>query len=201
MYYKRNRDREMDRVRTRQAATLAFLRQTRDQPCADCGRAFAPHQMDFDHRNRSEKSFRLSAGRAMLMSRDRLMTEIAKCDIVCANCHRLRTVRAERERTNVHSLPRHPETERWRAQRRAQAWKLAELRDRPCIDCSGRFLPFVMEFDHRDPTAKSFEITRMLGHSGIERILAEVAKCDIVCANCHRDRTFRRMSDSRSGRE
>jgi hypothetical protein len=32
----------------------------------------------------------------------------------------------------------------------------------------------------------------MLGHAGLERILAEVTKCDIVCVNCHRERTFRR---------
>ena len=35
----------------------------------------------------------------------------------------------------------------------------------------------------------------MIGRSGTERILAEVAKCDIVCANCHRARTFGRRRD------
>ena len=33
-------------------------------------------------------------------------------------------------------------------------------------------------------------MTRMIGRAGIEAILEEVAKCDIVCANCHRLRTF-----------
>jgi len=33
-------------------------------------------------------------------------------------------------------------------------------------------------------------VTRMIGRASAERILAEVDKCDIVCANCHRLRTF-----------
>ncbi len=32
----------------------------------------------------------------------------------------------------------------------------------------------------------------MLGRVDTENLLAEVSKCDIVCANCHRERTFRR---------
>jgi hypothetical protein len=48
-----------------------------------------------------------------------------------------------------------------------------------------------MDFDHRDPTVKVRGVTRMIMGS-IDRMLAEVDKCDIVCANCHRLRTFQR---------
>jgi hypothetical protein len=41
----------------------------------------------------------------------------------------------------------------------------------------------------------------MIGRAGTARILAEVRKCDIVCANCHRARTFRRRSELVVGRE
>jgi hypothetical protein len=37
-------------------------------------------------------------------------------------------------------------------------------------------------------------VTRMIGRAGTQRILEEVAKCDTVCANCHRLRTFLRRS-------
>ncbi|HZT79397.1 MAG TPA: hypothetical protein VFA26_04215 [Gemmataceae bacterium] len=49
--------------------------------------------MDFDHRP-GERSHELCmADLAMLKSRAALLAEIAKCDVVCANCHRERTPR------------------------------------------------------------------------------------------------------------
>jgi hypothetical protein len=91
-YYRRNRTKELGRVRSRQAATRDFLRRRRKQPCADCGRTYLPHQMDFDHRDPSQKTSTVSRmiGRA---GTGRIMAEVAKCDIVCANCHRDRTYR------------------------------------------------------------------------------------------------------------
>jgi hypothetical protein len=49
----------------------------------------------------------------------------------------------------------------------------------------------MMDFDHRDPSTKGFTVSRMVGRATIEAILAEIAKCDIVCANCHRERTMK----------
>ena len=49
-----------------------------------------------------------------------------------------------------------------------------------------------MDFDHVDPRAKLNSVSRMMGKGTLELMLAEAAKCDIVCPNCHRDRTFRR---------
>src|SRR5204863_303358 len=80
-----HRDEEIERVRVRQAATLEFLRDLRRRPCADCGQNFSPWVMDFDHRDPRTKSFSLAAGHALLKSREVLLAEIAKCDIVCAN--------------------------------------------------------------------------------------------------------------------
>jgi predicted HNH restriction endonuclease len=49
-----------------------------------------------------------------------------------------------------------------------------------------------MDFDHRPGETKAFEISQMLGKVSMETLEAEIAKCDIVCANCHRIRTHRR---------
>jgi hypothetical protein len=49
-----------------------------------------------------------------------------------------------------------------------------------------------MDFDHREPAMKRSGVTRMVGRAGAARILEEAAKCDIVCANCHRSRTVAR---------
>ena len=58
-YYAANREREIERVTSRQAATTAFLRELREVPCLDCGGRFASHQMDFDHRDPGTKQFGL----------------------------------------------------------------------------------------------------------------------------------------------
>lgn len=60
-----------------------------DKPCMDCGLVFPMVCMDFDHRDPSIKEFNIASIRAG--SAERLRTEIAKCDLVCANCHRIRT--------------------------------------------------------------------------------------------------------------
>lgn len=193
-YYKLNREREIARVVARQQATLAFLRDLRSKPCADCRKSFAPYQMDFDHRDPSTKAFQLTSSRAMLTSRDALAAEVAKCDVVCANCHRLRTRRSHRRHLATHARSTSPETRRHRRIWRRQARVLDAFRRVPCHDCGRRFHPCAMDFDHRVGEAKRAVVTRMIGRSGLTRIFAEVAKCDIVCANCHRLRTFLRRS-------
>lgn len=190
---KRNREQELARVRTRQHGTLELLRELRARPCADCGYSFAPHQMDFDHRDGTTKAFRLTSGGAMLRPSAALIEEATKCGVVCANCHRVRTQRrhAARPLATSGTSPRLAgKRKAWRAQARL----LDDIRDRPCLDCGGSFAPCAMDFDHRDPSGKRAAVTRMIGRAGTARILDEVAKCDIVCANCHRLRTFARRS-------
>jgi len=193
-YYAANREHEIERVRARQLATIEFLRELREVPCADCGRRFAGHQMDFDHRDPGEKRFNLSSARAGLKNRTELLAEVAKCDIVCANCHRRRT----RMRHCKWLAGRTPSVSQ-RIEEKRNRWRyhadiLDQLRSVPCADCGGTFAPCAMDFDHRDATSKVAGVTRMVGRASLERILAEVAKCDIVCANCHRLRTFERRS-------
>lgn len=69
-----------------------------DRPCADCGAVYPYWVMQLDHvPNRGRKSFTISltytAGRdrRVLCTRQQLLAEIAKCDVVCANCHSERT--------------------------------------------------------------------------------------------------------------
>ena len=74
-----------------------------------------------------------------------------------------------------------------------------ELKRRPCSDCHQVFPPCVMDFDHRDGAAKVKEVSRIVGAaSSMTGLLAEIAKCDLVCANCHRIRTHnRRVANKR----
>ena len=67
--------------------------------------------------------------------------------------------------------------------------RLHELKSRPCADCGSHYPPYVMDFDHRDRSTKRYTVSKMLGMSPA-RMLAEIEQCDVVCANCHRIRTY-----------
>jgi hypothetical protein len=202
-YYWANRSAEIQRVRSRQAAARAFLAEIKARPCTDCGQRYAPHQMDFDHRDPATKTFWLSRSTALLARRDRLLAEIAKCDVVCANCHRTRSLEQHRQRLAARGSERstHPKTTYLRARWRRDLDFLNAIRDTPCADCRVRFPPWVMEFDHIVPSTKRMAVTRMIGRSSLRRMLAEIDLCDIVCSNCHRDRTSKRRGEAEIERE
>ncbi len=63
--------------------------------CKDCGYAIHPHALQFDHLPGAEKSFTISTA-VVSHTLDQLAAEIEKCEVVCANCHAIRT--AERRR-------------------------------------------------------------------------------------------------------
>lgn len=70
-----------------------------------------------------------------------------------------------------------------------------EAKSCPCADCGRNYPPEVMDFDHvRGP--KLGEVSQLVFTAGEETVLAELAKCEAVCANCHRLRTLRRSLDT-----
>ena len=68
----------------------AFITQAKNRPCMDCRHRFEPHIMDFDH-VRGRKLFTLGTLIALDKTLEQVKREIAKCDVVCSNCHRDRT--------------------------------------------------------------------------------------------------------------
>jgi hypothetical protein len=70
-----------------------------------------------------------------------------------------------------------------------RAW-LVELKAVPCADCGGTFPPEAMDFDHLG--GKRGDISRMAHSVGMAALRAEVEKCEVVCAICHRIRTAAR---------
>lgn len=59
-------------------------------PCADCGRVYPTPVMQWDHKPGFEKLGEISVD-FWGKSRDDVLAEIAKCDLVCTNCHTMRT--------------------------------------------------------------------------------------------------------------
>lgn len=70
---------------------------------------------------------------------------------------------------------------------------ICKAKDVPCKDCGQRYPSYVMDFDHLHD--KKFVIGSYTFVT-VEALLEEIAKCDVVCANCHRERTHRRKIES-----
>ena len=67
------------------------------------------------------------------------------------------------------------------------------LTHNPCVDC-GEADVRVLDFDHRPDVEKSHEVMKLVqdGYS-LARVMAEIAKCDVRCRNCHARVTYERM--------
>lgn len=93
---------------------------------------------------------------------------------------------------------RSPEaTHKQRAWSSAQRKKVSELHrglktGKQCLDCRVAYPYYVLEFDHRQGTKKIGCISRLAGDGRISVLLTEIKKCDLVCANCHAERSHRR---------
>ena len=93
-WYQKNRAVHLARVtrvnqRVREALKK-YVDQLKEQPCADCGGQFPAFIMDFDH-VRGIKFADISRFRCGRLAWAKLQAEVEKCEVVCANCHRVRT--------------------------------------------------------------------------------------------------------------
>lgn len=76
-----------------------------------------------------------------------------------------------------------------------------EAKAQPCADCKQNYPFYVMEFDHRPDEQKRANLSKLgYGRHSVATITAEIAKCDVVCANCHRIRTHGRSDHLRPPR-
>ena len=53
----------------------------------------------------------------------------------------------------------------------------------------------MMDFDHRDPSTKIDKVCAFVFKGSKRLLLEEIAKCDVVCANCHKIRTHIRKQE------
>lgn len=86
-YRKRALIRKQRIVKIRRAQILEYFR---GKYCANCGITDV-RVLDFDHIDRSSKSFAISKALTDGLSWGKIIDEIGKCQILCANCHRIRT--------------------------------------------------------------------------------------------------------------
>jgi hypothetical protein len=183
-----HRDQSRAAKRTRHRALKAHvLHYLREHPCVDCG-ARDPVVLEFDHvGDKVADVGRLVAAAASFKAVD---AEIARCEVVCASCHKRRTARRARWRRAEPDNPDRPYATASIARNFAHLHAI--LARSACVDCGERDV-VVLEFDHvRD---KREAVTRLAWHGcSLATIDAEIRKCEIRCANCHR-----RVTASRAG--
>jgi len=142
--------------------------------CVDCGYSTCLAALEFHHRDAAGKDFGVGNFDGSLA---RLLAEVQKCDLLCANCHRLRhAVLDDDALLSDLGVAR-------REQKRSSVMHMGSS----CFECERTGVPALFEFHHVDARDKDFGISR----SGIVRawdeIVTELEKCIMLCANCHRE--------------
>lgn len=171
-YRDANLESQQRRDRLAKQEKQAWLNSLKSNRCTDCQGVFPACCMDFDH-VRGEKI--KGVGQLLGCTKERVLEEIAKCDLVCACCHRLRT------KEQLWATTSNPHRRKFHA-------KIAALKEgKSCADCRGQFPSVAMDFDHVQE-GKIQTIARMRSASWAQ-VVEELAKCELVCANCHRIRT------------
>ena len=236
-------------------------------PCGDCSNEYPSYVMDFDHTAQKKRSL----SRVSYLSEACILDEASRCEITCANCHRIRThdrgqnknrpsknifirktqytedwrpegpftgrtkwcsgcqkilpiewfsfkskvskILAYRCRTCLAKMKSnwhqdHPKNKLRqksnRATRKKQnlAYTTAFKEEKGCQDCKRRPPAYVLDFDHITDNKRS-NVSQMVSDGcSLEAIIEEIAKCEVICANCHRIRTHERrirqsLSDAR----
>ncbi len=139
-------------------------------PCKDCRKFFPPYCMEYDHLQ--DKNYSISRMVTNGLSINSVLKEIEKTELVCILCHRNRTY--SRLDSNKYSSFRKKKIE--------LIWS---LKNYPCSNCGIKYDPWQMDFNHLDPDQKLHNVAQMISHSE-DKILKEIAKCNILCALCHR---------------
>ena len=86
-----------------------------------------------------------------------------------------------------------PERNR-RANRRAlerNKGVIIAAKSKPCVDCGNSYHHTVMDLDHLPGVDKKFRLAEQ-NHLSVKKVQDEIDKCEVVCANCHRIRTWNR---------
>lgn len=103
-YHAKNKTLKQERDAERRAEMRELVDQQKDQPCIDCGKKWPPVAMDFDH-VRGDKIMDVARMVGSAYRWELIAAEIAKCEVVCACCHRLRTA-ARKQNAASHSQHR-----------------------------------------------------------------------------------------------
>ena len=170
-HYQNNKTIYRDRLKARRAATQQFVDSIKLGKCCKFCSEDDVCCLDFHHRNPDSKAFTITFATKSGYAESRLLEEIEKCDIVCANCHLSHHKTEYPLPTNKRGL-------------RNSLWLRQYKSDKCCSKC-GETNSATLCFHHLGE--KSYCVSDLVVKGfAIARIEAEIAKCEILCANCHR---------------
>lgn len=157
----------------RRAESVAWLRSLKTQPCMDCGKNFPPEAMDYDHRPGTTKVDNVSRLALDCKNKEIILAEIDKCDLVCCLCHNERT---HKRKTNNFIT---------KATFNRNNKIINDSKNKPCNLCGEKYPHYNMQLDHIDPATKIKDVCQLKNRKE-EVLRAEIAKCQVICALCHR---------------
>ena len=162
-----------------------IIQERKSVPCKRCGGEFHFSAMDLVHRDPKSKNFSLRDATRLIHSKEKLIEEIDKCDVVCANCVKEEKIKQFLKETDGNGS---------RNRRRKKLRELInQIKTKPCKDCGQAFAPYVMELDHLDGDKKVDSVSKMINKERpIKLIMEELDKTESICTNCHRIRTYNR---------
>lgn len=90
-HYLKNREKYIASTRAKESRQKKMVQNLKVKPCVDCGIEYPYYVMQYDHLDGNLKEASLASIYTKGWSDARVMLEISKCDVVCANCHAIRT--------------------------------------------------------------------------------------------------------------
>ena len=91
-----------------------------------------------------------------------------------------------------------PEKISIKKQKETLARYLKEVKEKnPCMDCKISYPYYMMDFDHVRGT-KQANVAELINTLSKKRLDEEIAKCEVVCSNCHRARTYARKNGKKT---
>lgn len=97
-HYKANKQKYLDKSKDHKEKLVAIAKEKKDVPCADCGNRYPFFVMDFDHVFGEKRDTISAMAHTKQVAKSVLLAEIEKCEVVCSNCHRIRTYNRNRHK-------------------------------------------------------------------------------------------------------
>jgi len=151
--------------------------------CPICGGDFEFYQMDGHHPDRSKKTMTPTKMLALAVwKRPELIAEMDSLKWMCCHCHLSTEAGGEDvyyTKTNTHRIGKAMD-------------KVMDVilnkKGRECVDCHRSLGRRTVVFHHFNPSQKVATVSKIIGRSKMDSVLAEADKCDILCSPCHRKR-------------